>query len=382
MPDPTGSQANPAMVAALSQTEEAVMTKDGIRALTPEEQAGNSPAASVEGAPADTPAPGPETAPVAPAPAPAAPVAPNTLATATPSQARVIDAAGTAIPTGPPAAPAAPSVAAAAPAAPATPAEDEGVVKLAAFVAETETKADAAVEEARRIAQGVTDRQTAAINKQLATATAATAEVKAKMHALEVRDLSPEEKAKAITAFEQADERQELDAIRAELVTTHSALIMDSLTMEFGAFGVTREAIEASGDTPEAMELYCEQQKSEFLQAKLDAPAAAPTVVVGPAPTATVVATPGPVAPASAAPAAAPVPVPVAAQVPAVPAAPAAANAPGVPPVAVPAGAEAPSDIGSTGAAVEAWKPNEEAGAAAMQENIKHTPWEAIQLPN
>ncbi len=370
--NPTGAQATPAMAAALAQTEEVVMTKDGPRPLTPEEQAGNSPAASTEGAPAETAAPATEGAPAsAPAatPAPAATAAaPNTLATASPSTARVIDAAGTPV-AATPAPAAAPTVAAPAQTVAATPApaaDNAGLEQLAAFVTETNAKAAATVEDARRLAQSQADRQATVVAKQLEAASTATTELRTKMHELEVRDLNPEDRAKAIMAFEQRDEREELDRIRTELTVTHRGVFTDSLVLEYSPYGISREDIETASDVPEAMELYCEQRKSAFLQEKLDNPEVAPTTVV--APTATVVA-----------PAAAPVatPTPVAAA-PAQPVPVAAANAPG----AVPAGAEAPSDVGSTGAAAEAWKPNEDSGQGAMKENIQHMGWEKVQLPS
>lgn len=383
MPEaPTGAQATTEMVAALTQSEEAVMTREGIRALTPEEQAANSPEASVQGAPTDTPvqgtetAPAPVAAPAAPAPAAPAPVAtpapaPNTLATNHPSAAPVIDASGKAIPTAT-AAPASPAPVATATAAPAPVASPAGLDTLAAFVKETTEKAEAAIEDARRIAQGNADKQTVALNKQLETASAATLEVRTRMHELETRDLSPEEKAKAITAFEQVDERAELDRIRAELAVTHTGIYVDSLVLEYSPYDLTRDAIEASGDTPEAMELWCEQQKSAFLQAKIDAPAVAPITQVTAAPAAALVAPPAPVA----------VPTPTtAAAAPAAPAPAAPANAPGVTPAEVPAGASAPSDIGATGASTEPYTPSEEPGARAMKENIRNMAWEPVQLP-
>ncbi len=389
MPDsgaPTGASATTDMVAALAQTEEAVMTKEGIRALTPEEQAGNSPAASVQGAPAETPVPGTETAPApvtAPAaPAPAAPApaatpapAPNTLATNHPSAAPVIDASGKAIPAAP-AAPAAPAPAAPAPAAPAPVVDTAPLDTLAAFVKETNLKAETAIEDARRIAQGNADKQTVVLNKKLEEASAATLEVRTRMHALEVRDLSPEDRAKAVTAFEQVDERAELDRIRAELAVTHTGIYVDSLVLEYSAYDLTRDAIEASGNSPEEMELWCEQQKSAFLQAKIDAPAAAPTTQVTAAPAAALVAPAAPVVPVPTAAVAAPV-----APAPAAPAPAAPANAPGVTPAEVPAGASAPSDIGATGTSVEPWKPSEEPGMEAMKANIRNMGWEEVQLP-
>lgn len=375
--NPTGAQATPDMVDALTQTEEVVMTKDGTRPLTPEEQAGNSSAASATGAPTETAAPGTEAAP-APAPtstpAPVVPTpAPNTLATEHPSTARVIDAAGQPVPTAPAAPTAASTVAAPAPTETATPAPvaTPGLDQLGTFVQETNDKAAATIEDARRVAQGQADRQTALVNKQLEAANLATQEVRTKMHELSVRDLSPEDRAKAVTAFEQQDERQELDRIREELTVTHRGVFVDSLVLEYSSYGITRESIESASDVPEAMELYCEQQKSAFLQAKLDEPASAPVTqvaaVVAPS---QVVSTP----------AATPTPTPVAA-VPAQPVPVAAANAPGAAAAAVPAGAESPSDIGATGAATEAWKPSEEAGSEAMKSNIQHMGWEKVQIP-
>lgn len=388
MPDgnPTGAQATPKMVEALTQTDEVVVTKDGIRTLTTEEQAGNSPAASAEGAPTETPVPGPEAtpAPAAPTatPAPVAPVAPvvapNTIASAQPSQAPVIDAPGKPVPVNPTqtAAPVA-APAPAAVAAPAVVAETAPLDQLATFVQETNAKAAATVEDARRVAQGQADRQTALVNKQLEAAKEATDQVRTKMHELEVRDLNPEERARAVTAFEQQDERVELDLLREQLTVTHRSVFLDSLVLEYSPFGLTRDTIESSSDQPEAMELWCEQQKSAFLQAKLDAPESAPITQVPTAPAAVTVApTATVVAPSQVVAAVTPTPTPVAAA-PAQPVPVAAANAPG----AVPAGAESPSDIGATGAATEAWKPTEESGSEAMKDNIKHMAWEPIQLP-
>ncbi len=375
---PTGAQATPGMVDALTQTEEVMMTKDGTRPLTPDEQAGNSPAASTEGAPTETPAPGTEAAPAsAPAPtsAPAATPAPNTMPTENPSQAPVIDAAGTPVPVTP-AKTAAPTVAAPAPTVTATPApvaETTGLDQLAAFVKETQDKADTSIEDARRVAQGQADRQTAIVNKQLEDAKEATLQVRTKMHELEVRDLNPEERARAVTAFEQVDERQELDRIREELKVTHRGVFLDSLVLEYSSYDLTREAIEASGDHPDAMELWCEQQKSAFLQAKLDSPEVAPVTQVPASPAASVVAP----AVTVTAPATTPTPTPVAAT----PAPVAAANAPGVEAAVVPAGAVAPSDVGAAGTATEAWKPTEESGSKAMKDNIQHMGWEKVQIP-
>lgn len=373
---PTGAQATPDMVAKLAQTEEVMMTKDGTRPLTPEEQAGNSPVASIEGAQTETAAPGTEVAP-APASTPTpAPTAPNTLATDNPSQAPVLGTAGTPVPVV--TAATAPTVASSAQTVTATPppvVETPGLDQLAAFVKETQDKATASIEEARRVAQGQTDRQTSLVNKQLEAAKEATLQVRTKMHDLEVRDLNPEDRAKAVTAFEQQDERAELDRIRDELTVTHRGVFIDSLVLEYSALGITRESIESAGETPEAMELWCEQQKSSILQAKLDAPESAPLTQVPTTPVATVV------APSQVVAAVTPTPSPAAAA-PDQPVPTAAANAPGAAAAAVPAGATAPSDIGSTGAAAEAWKPTEESGSDAMKQNIQHMGWERVQIPS
>ena len=372
---PTGAQATPGMVDALTQTEEVVMTKDGPRPLTPEEQAGNSPAASTEGAPTETASPGTEVTPtpVAPAATPA-PAAPNTIASAQPSQARVIDAPGQPVsaasaPTAAPAATPAPAVVA----TPAPVVETAPLDQLATFVKETNDKAAVTIEEARRVAQGNADRQKAIVDKQLEVAKEATDQVRTEMHELKVRDLNPEERARAVTAFEQQDERAELDRLREQLTITHRSVFLDSLVLEYSPYEITREAIEAASEQPEGMELWCEQQKSAFLQAKLDAPEAAPVTQVPAVAPAAVVAAP---AATVAAPAATPTPTPAAAA-PAQPAPTAVANAPG----AVPAGAVAPSDVGTSGAAAEPWKPSEESGSAAMKDNIQHTPWETLKLP-
>lgn len=372
---PTGAEATPGMVDALAQTEEVVMTKEGPRPLTPEEQASNSPAASTEGAPTETPTLGTEGAP---APIPAPSPAPNTIASVNPSQAPVIDAAGTPVPvsTTPTVAPTIVAPAETVVTAPTSVAETAGLDQLASFVKETNDKAAVVIEEARRVAQGQADRQTALVNKQLEAAKESTNQLRTKMHELEVRDLTPEDRAKAVTAFEQRDEREELDRIREELTVTHRGVFVDSLVLEYSPYGITRETIEASSDVPEAMELYCEQQKSSFLQAKLDSPQSAPVTQVAPTPAATVV-TPAAVV---SVPAATSTTTPVAAA-PAQPVQATAANAPGAAAAAVPAGAGAPSDVGASGAAAEAWKPSEESGAAAMKDNIQHTPWEMLRLP-
>jgi hypothetical protein len=244
-------------------------------------------------------------------------------------------------------------------------AEVAGLGQLAAFVKETNDKAAASIEDARRLAQSTADRQATVVTKQLEASKEATTNLRTQLHDLEVRELSPEDRAKAITAFEQQDERAELDRLRAELTVTHRGVFTDSLVLEYSPFGISREDIEASSDVPEAMELYCEQRKSAFLQDKLDNPEVAPVTQVLATPAATVV---PPAAPVTATPAAA---------APAQPAPVAAANAPG----AVPAGAESPSDVGSGGAATEAWKPSEESGSKAMKDNIQHMGWERIQLP-
>ncbi len=127
----------------------------------------------------------------------------------------------------------------------------------------------------------------------------------------------------------------------------HRTVYVDSLSLEFGQYGVTKEALQ-SVETPEAMELYCERAKSTALGKQIDEGAPA---------TATAAAAPAEPAPAPAA-------------------------APEKPAVAqVPAGAVAPSDVGGGQAPVETAKFNDGKSENAMQENLNNMGWDTVKLP-
>jgi hypothetical protein len=170
------------------------------------------------------------------------------------------------------------------------------------------------------------------------------------MRELQTRDLTDAERATALEKYAQDDEKAELAATRDELVGYHKAVVVEGLLFEYRDYEVGRDALEAI-ETPEEMELYCEHQKSSFLEKKLAA---------GQAPA-------EPAVPAT----------------PEVPVAPAAAVAPEPQPqpnAGVPAGASAPTDIGSPGAIEESKKFSEEAGAGAMQQNLKNMDWNTVRV--
>jgi hypothetical protein len=228
----------------------------------------------------------------------------------------------------------------------------EGLEVLGTFLKDQQTKT---LEEARRSVQSQHDRQTALVNRQLEEATGRHETLKAEIRELQTQGLSDEDKAKVKLGWDNADERTGLEKFRGELDEANRAFNVDSLLFEYKDVDISRESLEAI-KTPEEMELFCANAKSDFLQKKLTeaeaAPAAAPEATTQPA------SPPAPVQPAQAA-----------APVEAVP------NAPGVP-----AGAQAPSDVGSGGASPEEKKFSEESSAEALQQNLRNTGWDTVRL--
>jgi hypothetical protein len=208
------------------------------------------------------------------------------------------------------------------------------------------------VQEAQRAAQSQSDKRSAQVDRQLQESSTRSQELTNQIRELQTRELTPAEQETARAKFAQDDEWVKLDADRTELIGIQKALMIDSLVLEYTQFGVARDAIEAIG-SPEEMELYCEQQKSAFLEKKL----AEGTAPVEPAP-----------APA--------VPAEPAAQ----PAATAAPEPQPQPNAGVPAGATAQSDIGSGGTVEEGKKFSEEQSADAMKQNLRDMDWNSVRV--
>ena len=372
---PAQTNATPEMVAQMPNLEEAEITEEGARPLTTPNPAPTSPVASIAGAPAEPAVSAAEAVPPTrtqpaqtsdvPTAAPAAPVLPQASQVVAPVVEVVADA--------PVAAPA-PVVAPAA-AAPATEAVGDDLGKLGTFLKD---QGDAALEEAKRTVQSQHDRQAASVARDLEASHQAQETLKGQIRDLQTRELSPEEKEKVQKTWAQEDERESLDTFRSELTDTHRAVTVDSLFLEFKGFGVTREGIEAI-KTPEEMELYCEHEKSGYLERELvtakAAVATAPTAVAA-APVAPAPSSPAPVTTQTDGAGSGVPPVAPAAQ-PAVAAEPPQPNAPGVP-----AGATAPSDIGSSGSPSEPTKFSEESSEQAFQENLRKSAWTTVRVRN
>ena len=354
---PTPTSATPAMVDEVAGLEEVVLTKDGARPLTTADAADTSAPASTNGAvpepvpaPTDTAAP-PAVAPTeTPAPAPA-PVATPVLSQ-TPKAVEVIPA-GTAPAVAPAAATPAPAetptvtpaVAPATPASEAGPTEAERLQGLVTYGA-------AQAEDARRAAQGAADRRAVPLARKLEAAEVTQKEQAKQIRELQTNGLSDEEREGLMEKFAQDDERTELNSYRQELVDFHRTVYIDSLSFEFGQYGITPESLEQI-EKPEEMELVCERTKSTFVieEAKKGV---TPEAVAA---TESAPATPTP----------APAPAPVVA--------PAAAVA------QVPAGATAPSDVGSGSAPAETPTFNDGRSSGALQENLDNMGWDTVRLP-
>ena len=166
---------------------------------------------------------------------------------------------------------------------------------------------------------------------------------------LETRDLTEEERAKVQAVHEQADERVELDAYRAELGEVNSSLYVQALMLDYEQFGVQKEQLEKLS-TPEEMDVFCLEAKATSLEKKL---AEVPAVAAEVAPT------------ANAAPAA-PSQEPPKAESQAV--------------AQVPAAAQIATDMGSPGAASAETKFSEETGPQALRDNLKAASWTTVQL--
>jgi hypothetical protein len=252
--------------------------------------------------------------------------------------------------------------------APAAGAPEATPEEEAASLGRLKTFLDDQAEEARRSVQSQHDRQNAQVDRQLQEAKTQSQALTDQIRDLETRDLTDAETAKVKETWAQQDERAQLDSYRGELMNYHRTVFVDSLVVEYKQYGVTPETLGAV-ETPEEMELFCEQQKSASLEKQLQEgqapaqPAAAPVQPPPPVPAQPQVAT-------------APAPQPVAAtSTPSAPAPQPQPNAPGVP-----AGASAPSDVGGGGAVDQGKTFSEEAGADAMRENLKNMSWDAVKV--
>jgi hypothetical protein len=209
------------------------------------------------------------------------------------------------------------------------------------------------LEEARRSAQSQYDRQAVQTTRQLEESKVQAQALTTQIRELQTRELTDEERAKVQETWAQQDERAQLDTYRAELVDYHKTVFVDSLVFEYRDFGVTRESLTAV-ETPEEMELFCEQQKSKALEQKLSEGQTVP-------------AQPTAAQPVTTSPSPAPVPTP--------PAQPAAQPEP-----QVPAGASAPSDVGSAGAPATGKTFSTEPNAGAMSDNLKNMHWDTVRV--
>lgn len=345
MTTPGDVQATPEMVEQLGELEEFEVTEKGVRPLSSQNQAEPLPQASPDGAHAEPASSQPESQPSQTAQTPTQQVV------GPPPVVEVIPG-----PSEPPATSAQQPAAAQAPVegAPVTgvpeAAPEEEVAALERLDAWIKQQREEYAEEARRSVQSQHDRQNAQVARQLQETQARIQELTQQNREILSRDLTDAERAKVQETWAQQDERAQLDSYRAELVDYHKSIFVDSLLLEYEKYGVAREAIEAI-ETPEEMELHCEQQKSGFLEKKLEEGQAISAVSTErpPEPPATLAAQP------TQAPAAQPQP-----------------NA------GVPAGAEAPSDVGSGGAPQEGTKFSEEASSDAMKENLRNMRWDTV----
>lgn len=341
-----GTQATPEMVKQVKTLEEAELTPDGVRPLTESNGAGNSPAASDAGAKVEPEVQSTETAPQKPAQALEAPAP---VLGSTPPAVEVISGPGRAADSPvkqAPAAEAAPAKAATEekPSEQAEPTEAEQLNSLKTF-------GEQQAEEARRAAQATADRRASVVDRQLQDANEATKTLQNDIRELQGRDLTEEERATALAKYEQDDRSDSLDARQKELLDLQREVYVDSLLLEFGEGGVTREALEQI-ETPEAMELFCERHKSSSLEEQIkkggtesaQPPAATATEKPSEKPAAT-----------TEKPAEQPKPQ-------------------------VPAGASAPSDVGGGGAPAEGKTFDSGQGDSAMRANLRSMDWSTVRL--
>ena len=330
------------MVGQVGGLEEAELNlEDGtVKPLMVENTADTSSDASKAGAEAETAAqPAEETSQEPAKPAPAAP----TLGPA-PSPVEVTSGPGS-VATKPEAQKA---PAAAAPAVEETKEKPSEGPTEAERLAGLKTYGEQQAEEARRAAQATSDRRAAVVDRQLQDANEASKALKSDIRELQSRDLTEEERATALAKYEQDDRSDTLDVRQKELLDLQRDVYMDSLLLEFGKGGVTREALEQIG-TPEEMELFCERSKSSSLEEQLKngataQPAAAPEEKPSEKPAAT-----------TEKPAEQPKPQ-------------------------VPAGASAPSDVGSSGSPAEGKTFSQEQGGSAMRDNLQNMDWSTVRL--
>ena len=343
MPNP---QATPAMVEQIATLEEAVITKDGVVPLTTQTAEPSTPAS--DGAVTE-PAPAPTDTATAPAATPVVEPAPAPTPTLTPDKPAIEVIPGTP-PNAAPAATATPAPAAPVeePVAPTPEAGPTEAERLAGLVSYGESQA----EEARRLAQGAADRRASTLQRQVDESKETAKAQSKQIRELQTKDLSDEDRAVVLAKFEQDDEREGLNEFREELVDFHRTVYIDSLSLEFAQYGVTKEDLQAI-TTPEEMELACERAKSASLGQQLSTNG---HTEVAPAAT-------------EAAPVVEPYPVPV------VPAATAAVEA------NVPPGATAISDVGSGSAPAETPTFDDGKSDDAMQKNLNNMAWDTVRLP-
>lgn len=342
MTAPGDAQATPEMVEQLGGLDEVELTKDGVRPLSPQAQAESSPQASQDGAAAEPAGPAPEAQPAQAAPTSTTQPAQQVVEQA-PQPVVTVDPAVTATP-----APVAPVPAVVEPEAK----PDEEAAALTRLDEFVKGEVQEASEEARRTAQSVADKRSAQVDRQIQGAGEQITGLTKQLREMELRDLTEVEREKALEVYAQKDERDTLIAMKADVLDLARGTQVDSLMLEYEQYGVTRGEVEAI-EAPEEMELYCEHQKSEFLERKL---------AEGPKPEATVAPQPAP----------APAPVETKPEETAPPPQP---NAPGVP-----AGATSPSDVGTGGQVDEGKKFSEDQGSGAMQDNLRNMGWSRVQV--
>lgn len=333
-----GTQASPAMVNRVSELEEVELnTKDGTVKPLANVNADPSVPASPEGAPPDPAVAPTEAQPSQPAPTPVAPEQPAPMLDAQPPVVEVV--------------PRAPAPAASAPAEPApvaAPVTEEKSPTEAEQLESLKTFGDTVAEGARRAAQSTADRHATQLDRQLQDANARQTELTNQVRDLQTKGMTEEERAAVLATFEQDDRSADLDAKEKQLLDLHRTTYMDSLMLEFGNHGVTREALEQI-ESPEAMEIFCERQKSGTLEAQLKNGVA-------------------PAAPAAEAPVEKP---------------PEAKTEPKEEPPAepqVPAGAMAPSDVGtgSTPPGSKSFDSSQDAGA--LRANLRGMDWDTVHI--
>ncbi len=352
--------ATPEMVTNLGELEVLELTKDGVKPLAQNPAAPSAPA-SIDGAGKETEGSPPDATPETAAPVPVAPAGEPPAPAAQPAQ-QVVEPAPKPVvevipPAAPVSAPAAPAPVAETPVA--SPAEEAKTSLEKMDEAFTKVREEAE-ESARRAAQSAQDKHNAQVTRQLEESKEHADALTKQMRDLQSRELTEDERVKVQKTWAQEDERTELDAYKNTLVDMHRTVFTDSLLLDYKDFGITRTALDKV-ETPEEMELYCEQQKSAFLEKKLSdgqAPAQ---------PAATAAVTPPPVAPAAPV---VPVTAPAATPVPVQP----------KPNAGVPAGASAPSDIGTSGVTEDGKKFSEESNTQAMRDNLKNMDWNTVRV--